>query len=129
MRAVWTTINKAKAARLWSAYDDLEDRIRELAEREELAAMRPDLDGRRIMELLQIPPGPLVGRAYNYLLELRIEEGPLGPERAEAELRRWWAEHQQDAGAGGGSARRGSGLSSQGLRAGVQVESAGDHRE
>jgi poly(A) polymerase len=96
-RADCTTRNKAKAARLWSAYDDLEDRIRELAEREELAAMRPDLDGRRIMELLQIPPGPLVGRAYNFLLELRIEEGPLGAERAEAELRKWWAEHQPEA--------------------------------
>jgi poly(A) polymerase len=96
-RADCTTRNKAKAARLWSAYDDLEDRIRELADREELAAMRPDLDGRRIMELLQIPPGPLVGRAYNFLLELRIEEGPLGAERAEAELRKWWAEHQPEA--------------------------------
>jgi poly(A) polymerase len=93
-RADCTTRNKAKAARLWAAYDDLEARITELAEQEELASLRPDLDGRQIMELLQIEPGPLVGQAYHFLLELRIEEGPLGPERAEAALRTWWAEQQ-----------------------------------
>ncbi len=93
-RADCTTRNRAKAARLWGAYDDLEARIAELAESEELASLRPDLDGRQIMALLDIPPGPLVGRAYQYLLELRIEEGPLSPERAEAALRSWWAEQQ-----------------------------------
>ena len=96
-RADCTTRNKAKAARLWSAYDDLEARIAELAEQEELASLRPDLDGRQIMELLQLEPGPLVGKAYHFLLELRIEEGPLGPERAEAALRQWWAEQQPQA--------------------------------
>ncbi len=93
-RADCTTRNRAKAARLWAAYDDLEARIAELAASEELASLRPDLDGRQIMDLLQIPPGPLVGQAYRYLLELRIDEGPLGPDRAEAALRSWWAEQQ-----------------------------------
>jgi poly(A) polymerase len=93
-RADCTTRNKAKAARLSAAYDDLEARIDELAEQEELAALRPDLDGRQIMALLDLPPGPLVGKAYHFLLELRIEEGPLGPDRAEAALRAWWAEQQ-----------------------------------
>lgn len=93
-RADCTTRNKAKAARLSAAYDDLEARIGELAEQEELASLRPDLDGRQIMELLDVPPGPLVGQAYRYLLELRIDEGPLGPERAEEALRAWWAEQQ-----------------------------------
>jgi poly(A) polymerase len=91
-RADCTTRNRAKATRLWAAYDSLEARIAELAESEELASLRPDLDGRQIMALLDIPPGPLVGRAYQYLLELRIEEGPLPPERAEAALRAWWAD-------------------------------------
>ena len=94
-RADCTTRNKAKAARLSAAYDDLEARIDQLAEQEELAALRPDLDGRQIMELLDLPPGPLVGQAYRFLLELRVEEGPMDPERAEAALRAWWAEQQQ----------------------------------
>ena len=93
-RADCTTRNQAKAARLRAAYDDLETRIAELAEQEELNSLRPDLDGRQIMALLNLPPGPMVGQAYQYLLELRIEEGPLGPERAEAALRAWWAEQQ-----------------------------------
>ncbi len=93
-RADCTTRNQAKAARLRSAYDDLEARIAVLAEQEELDSLRPDLDGRQIMELLDLPPGPLVGRAYRHLLELRIDEGPLGPERAEQALRAWWAEQQ-----------------------------------
>ena len=94
-RADCTTRNQAKAARLRSAYDDLEARIAVLAEQEELASLRPDLDGRQIMELLDVPPGPLVGQAYRYLLELRIDEGPLGPERAEQALRAWWAEQRE----------------------------------
>jgi poly(A) polymerase len=90
-RADCTTRNQAKADRLRRAYDSLEARIDELAEEEELAALRPDLDGTEIMAILDIPPGREVGEAYRYLLELRIDEGPLGPERAEAELRAWWA--------------------------------------
>ncbi|AJM76932.1 CCA tRNA nucleotidyltransferase [Rathayibacter toxicus] len=90
-RADVTTRNRRKAERLAHAYDDLEQRIAELAEREELASQRPDLDGTRIMELLSLPPGPEVGAAYRFLLELRLEEGPLGEEEAERRLREWWA--------------------------------------
>jgi poly(A) polymerase len=88
-RADCTTRNKAKAALLDRTYDNLERRIAELAEREELASIRPDLDGNDIMRLLGIPPGPQVGRAYAHLLELRLEHGPLGSERAAQELLRW----------------------------------------
>jgi poly(A) polymerase len=88
-RADCTTRNKAKADRLARAYDDLEERIRRLSEQEELARIRPELDGNQIMGILGIPPGPLVGRAYAYLLELRIEQGLLGRERVTQELLRW----------------------------------------
>jgi poly(A) polymerase len=90
-RADCTTRNKAKAAQLRAAYDDLETRIAELAQEEELNAMRPDLDGTQIMEILQVPPGPVIGQAYKHLLNLRIDEGPLGPERAREALLAWWA--------------------------------------
>jgi poly(A) polymerase len=90
-RADCTTRNKAKALRLAQAYDGLEARIAELATQEELDSMRPDLDGNEIMAILHIPPGPLVGRAYKHLLELRIEAGPLGRERAVQELLTWAA--------------------------------------
>ena len=83
-RADCTTRNQAKAQRLARAYDSLEERIAELAEREELASIRPDLDGHEIMRILGIGPGPLVGKAHDYLLELRLEHGPLGPERADS---------------------------------------------
>ena len=91
-RADVTTRNKRKADRLAHAYDDLETRIAELAEKEELASQRPDLDGTAIMRILDLPPGPEVGAAYRFLLELRLDEGPLGPDVAEQRLRRWWAE-------------------------------------
>lgn len=94
-RADCTTRNKRKAARLSAAYDDLEARIAELAEEEELKAIRPDLDGSQIMEILGITPGPVVGRAYKFLLGLRMEEGPIGAEEAEARLRAWWAEQPE----------------------------------
>ena len=90
-RADVTTRNRRKADRLSFAYDDLEARIAELRTREEIDAIRPDLDGSQIMELLGIGPGRDVGEAYRFLLELRMEHGPLGVERAEAELRDWWA--------------------------------------
>jgi poly(A) polymerase len=90
-RADCTTRNRRKADRLRRTYDDLEARIERLAEQEELEAIRPDLDGNRIMEVLGIPPGRQVGEAYRHLLELRMEHGPLGQERAEDELRAWWA--------------------------------------
>ena len=90
-RADCTTRNPRKAAALRRTYDDLEQRIDTLAEAEELASVRPDLDGNQIMTILGIPPGRDVGVAYNWLLERRLDEGPLGAERAEAELRAWWA--------------------------------------
>ncbi len=89
-RADCTTRNSRKAARLRRTYDDLEQRIATLAEQEELAAIRPDLDGRQIMQILGVPPGPVVGEAYQFLLERRIDDGPLGPEQARDELLAWW---------------------------------------
>ncbi|MFW7415369.1 CCA tRNA nucleotidyltransferase [Demequina sp. SO4-18] len=91
-RADVTTRNRRKADRLSFAYDDLEDRIAELREREEVDSIRPDLDGNAIMEILGIGPGRDVGMAYKHMLELRMEHGPLGEERARAELLAWWAE-------------------------------------
>ena len=91
-RADCTTRNRAKADRLARAYDSLEQRIAELSEREELARLRPELDGNDIMRILGVPSGPLVGRAYDFLLELRITEGELGRERATQELLRWAGE-------------------------------------
>ncbi|WP_147919227.1 CCA tRNA nucleotidyltransferase [Ruania zhangjianzhongii] len=89
-RADCTTRNRRKAARLAHAYDDLEVRIAALAEQEELDAIRPDLDGNQIMEVLGIGPGRQVGQAYQHLLGLRMERGPLGADEARAELRAWW---------------------------------------
>ncbi len=90
-RADCTTRNARKAERLRRTYDELEARIDHLAEQEELDAMRPDLDGEQIMSILGIPPGPDVGAAYRFLLERRLDHGPLPPEDAEAALREWWA--------------------------------------
>jgi poly(A) polymerase len=92
VRSDCTTRNKRKAAALSAAYDTLEQRIAELQKQEELAAIRPDLDGNEIMQVLGIPPGPLVGKAYKYLLELRMEHGPLSHDRAVSELHRWFQE-------------------------------------
>jgi poly(A) polymerase len=93
-RADCTTRNRRWAEYLSRTYDALEARIAQLSEQEELAAMRPDLDGRQIMAILRIEPGPLVGEAYRHLLDLRIEHGPLGEERAERELQSWWQSRQ-----------------------------------
>lgn len=90
-RADVTTRNKRKADRLAFAYDDLERRIHELSEAEEMAAIRPDLDGEQIMDILGIGPGRDVGQAYNYLLNVRLDEGPIGVEAATERLRAWWA--------------------------------------
>ncbi|MET0812148.1 MAG: CCA tRNA nucleotidyltransferase [Microbacterium sp.] len=90
-RADVTTRNKRKAARLAGAYDDIERRIAELAEQEELDAIRPELDGNRIQQILGIAPGREVGEAYRWLLELRLDEGVLGEAEAERRLRAWWA--------------------------------------
>ncbi len=90
-RADCTTRNKARAAQLRASYDSLEARIAELAAEEELNALRPDLDGGQIMAILGVPPGPVIGQAYKVLLNLRIDEGPVGPERAREALLAWWA--------------------------------------
>ena len=91
VRSDCTTRNKSKADRLGRAYDDLERRIAELAEQEELDSIRPDLDGSDIMRVLAIPPGRLVGQARNHLLELRMERGPLPHDEALRELLAWAA--------------------------------------
>lgn len=91
-RSDCTTRNQRKARRLSAAYDDLEQRIAALQEAEELAAVRPDLDGTQIMEILGIRPGREVGEAYRYLLDQRMEHGPLGEERAREVLLAWWAD-------------------------------------
>ena len=91
-RADCTTRNRQKAMRLQQTYDELEARIAVLAEQEELDAMRPDLDGNQIMEILGIGPGRDVGEAYRFLLELRMDRGPLGDEAAAEALRAWWAD-------------------------------------
>jgi len=91
-RADVTTRNQQKADRLAFAYDDLEQRIAELQEQEQLDAMRPDLDGEHIMAILGIPPGRDVGAAYRFLLEMRMDEGPLGEKEATKRLLQWWSE-------------------------------------
>ena len=88
-RADCTTRNKRKADQLAATYDSLEVRIKELMEQEELNRIRPDLDGQQIMEILSIKPSRLVGEAYDFLLELRMERGPLGQEVATEELLKW----------------------------------------
>ena len=89
-RADVTTGNRRKAAYLAAAYDDLEQRIAELREKEELDSIRPELDGEEIMAILNVGPSPAVGRAYKYLLSLRMEEGQVGKEEASARLKQWW---------------------------------------
>ncbi|HST83870.1 MAG TPA: CCA tRNA nucleotidyltransferase [Kineosporiaceae bacterium] len=93
-RSDCTTRNKRKAARLAGAYDDLESRIERLRGEEELDAVRPDLDGNQIMEILDIPAGRDVGQAWKFLKELRLDRGPIGYDAAREELLRWWAARQ-----------------------------------
>ena len=92
-RADCTTRNEAKAEKLRKAYDDLEQRIIELSKQEELKSMRPELDGAEIMQILNIKPGPEVGQAYQFLLDLRLDKGVLGKEKATEELKTYWAEN------------------------------------
>ena len=91
-RADCTTRNRNKATRLRRSYEELEWRIDELAAQEEIAAMRPDLDGQQIMEILGIAPGPVVGKAYTFLLEHRMEHGPVPEEEARRLLLDWWSQ-------------------------------------
>ena len=90
-RADVTTRNRRKASRLAAAYDDIEARITALREQEEIDAIRPELDGNDVQRILGIAPGREVGEAYRFLLELRLDEGVIGPEAAEKRLRDWWA--------------------------------------
>jgi poly(A) polymerase len=92
VRSDCTTRNKRRAAALAATYDTLEERIARIQADEDLRAVRPDLDGNAIMELLGVPPGPIVGKAWKYLKELRLDRGPLDRDEAEAELLRWAAE-------------------------------------
>ena len=89
-RADCTTRNQRRAAALQKTYDMLEERISALLEQEELDSLRPDLDGAAIMRLLDIPAGPQVGQAYRFLMELRLDRGPMGEEEATQELLTWW---------------------------------------
>ena len=89
-----TTRNTRKAAELAKRMDDLEQRIAELAEAEGRAAIRPELDGVDVMKLLDIPPGPAVGEALAFLLEIRLDEGLIGEAESERRLREWWAGRQ-----------------------------------
>jgi poly(A) polymerase len=84
-----TTRNRRKATQLATDYDALEERIVRIREEEDLARVRPDLDGDAIMELLGLPPGPLVGQAWRHLKELRLERGPLDHDEAVEELHTW----------------------------------------
>ena len=88
-RADCTTRNKQKADGLAKIYDQLEERIEVLMAQEELNKIRPDLTGDQIMQILGIKPSPMVGKAYDFLLELRLEHGPQGEEKATAELLKW----------------------------------------
>jgi len=89
-----TTRNRRLSRSLAAAYDDLERRIAELAAQEELDAIRPDLDGGQIMQILGIAPGPVVGEAYKFLLNLRLDEGSLPEEEAKARLLQWWEQRR-----------------------------------
>jgi poly(A) polymerase len=93
-RADCTTRNKKKADLLAKTYDELEERIAVLMQQEELNKIRPDLSGEQIMEILKLKPSPMVGKAYDFLLELRLENGPLGEEKAKEHLLNWWQQQK-----------------------------------
>ena len=91
-----TTQNKRKAMVFSSAMDEMEQRVRDLKEKEDFDAIRPDLNGDEIMQLLGIDPGPLVGKAYKHMLEYRLDNGPVERDVAVAELNRWYEEQQAE---------------------------------
>ena len=95
-RADATTRNKRKAQVFSSAMDELEDRVAQLRQQEDLDAIRPDLDGRQIMQILGLKPGPQVGRAYRHMLDYRLDQGPVDQQTAEQELRDWWQREGAD---------------------------------
>jgi poly(A) polymerase len=96
VRADCTTRNKRKAQLLQRTYDELEERIARIAAEEDLARVRPDLDGNEIMRLLGVPPGPIVGKAWTFLKDLRLDRGPLEHDEAVAELFAWAREQGVD---------------------------------
>jgi poly(A) polymerase len=93
-RADCTTQNRFKAKKLEALQDDLEERIARLAEQENLEAMRPPIDGRQVMEHLGVPPGPVVGRALEHMMEIRLERGPIDEDEAYRLLDEWWADER-----------------------------------
>ncbi len=92
-----TTRNEKKARILARRMDEMEERIAEVMEREELASLRPEIDGQRVMELLNVPAGPIVGAALEFLMDIRLEEGIIGEDAAVERLRAWWAENESRA--------------------------------
>ena len=104
-------------------YDDLEARIARLRAEEELSAVRPELNGNEIAEVLGIAPGPVLGRAYKHLLGVRLDRGPIGRDAVEAELRRWWSE-QPEAGQGTPETPTGESASDAGSDAGSGTDRA-----
>ena len=94
-RADATKQNRSKVRQFAHARDELERRVAELRRQEDMDAMRPDLDGTQIMQILGIRPGPAVGQAYRHMLDYRLEHGPADESEAQAELRRWWAGQQE----------------------------------
>ncbi|YAL83275.1 CCA tRNA nucleotidyltransferase [Dermacoccaceae bacterium W4C1] len=94
-RSDCTTRNRRKAEKLARSYDDLEVRIAALSAAEELGKVRPELDGNQIAEALGIAPGPVLGKAYKFLLSVRLDEGPIGPDAARERLLQWWAEQPE----------------------------------
>ena len=99
VRCDCTTRNEKKARILARRMDEMEERIAEVAAREELASLRPEIDGQRVMELLDVPAGPIVGAALEFLMDIRMEEGPIGEDAAIVRLREWWDENRENAGA------------------------------
>lgn len=94
-RADATTQNRRKAMVFSSAMDEMEDRVRELKKKEDFDAIRPDINGNEIMDLLGLEPGPMIGKAYRHMLDYRLDNGPVDHDVAVAELRRWYAEQQE----------------------------------
>ena len=90
-RADATTRNKRKSQIFSAAMDELEERVRQLRKQEDLDAIRPDLDGGQIMEILDLKPGPMVGKAYRHMLDYRLDMGPVDQDQAVEELKSWWA--------------------------------------
>jgi poly(A) polymerase len=97
VRCDCTTRNEKKAKILARRMDEMEDRIAEVSAREELASLRPELDGQRVMELLNVPAGPAVGAAMEFLMDIRLEDGLLGEDVIIERLKKWWSENSETA--------------------------------